>query len=198
MIIVNHKKFLSKRFDLVIRWYFLEKTGFDAEEAKLLAGSSQYVHLRAIFTMLLKQDTKIPHILNKVRKTKEPVHMYGYLVARQLFFLPNWHWIERQMEEGDGWIGDNPYPIRFDGLGLSVKRFVLALKYKRNLYWEIKKKGKAPLQLWNQHKYRKMMKSHEYDKIKEAEHRMLIRMKELNFFSDEFYRGNEVLLKAYG
>lgn len=197
MIVVNHKKFLSLRFDLVIRWYFLEKARFDAREAKILARSDQYKHLRNVFARLLKEDTKIPYILKKVKTTREPEAMYGVLVARQLFSMQNWEWIEEQMAKGEEWIEDNPYPVRIDGLGLSVKRFILALKHNRNLYWEIKVKGKAQLHLWKQKMYKKMMKR-QYEEIREAENRMLIRMKRLEFFSDEFYKGDEDLLKKYG
>ncbi len=191
--VVDHEKFLASRFDLVIRWYFLEKTNFDAERAKSLAKSSSYAPLRNLFDSLLKMDmAENPHIAMKVRKAG--IGDYGQHIMNKLFFTPNWQWVEKSMLNKNGWIIKNPYPVRIDGLGLSVKRFLLALKHERSLYWEFKERGKAPLNLWKQHLHKKLLIPRGYDKIMQAGHRMLIKMNKLEFFSMDTYVGDKKFL----
>lgn len=200
MIVIDYEKFLSTRFDLVIRWYFLEKAGFDAQVARVLAGSCQYKDVRDVFALLLKIDvSEVPHAADKIRRAKILESGYGLRTANQLFSMSNWSWIEGQIQipNGEKWFRENPYPVKVDGLGLAVKRFILTLKYRKRLYWEFKGEGKTPLSLWKQHKYKKWLEMRRYSEIEEASHRMVSRMKKLEFFSTDTYVGEKGLCEKY-
>lgn len=199
MIVVDHEKFLSTRFDLVIRWYFLEKAGFDIQRAGVLTGGEQYDDLRNAFATLLTIDvTEGLYVADKVRRASVKPHEYGRHVAGKLFLpIKNWSWIGERMIEGEKWIRKNPYSVRVNGLGLSVKRFMLSLKHKRRLYWEFQEKGKASLSLWKQFLHKQLLNSNIYAEIEKAERRMVVRMKELEFFSAGTYMGKKNLFKIY-
>jgi len=198
MIIVNHEKFLASRFDLVIRWHLLEKTDFNTRDAMALAGDKQYGDLRNVFSTLLKMDVaQIPNTAKKVKKSKIPIDGYGQHVARQLFIVKNWTWIGRQMLKGETWIKKNPYAVRFDGLGMSVKRFILALKHERSLYWIFKEEGKVLHNLWKQQKYETLLGSSRYNEIEKTRNRMLVKMKQLEFFSANTYVGDKKFLEIH-
>lgn len=125
-MIIDYEKFLSMKFDLVIRWHLLEEVEFSIQKVKVLVISDQYEYLRNAFSEMM------PVIYRDVADPDWGTY----------FFRPmgHWSWIEDQMKIGDYWIKENPYNIGIDGLGFSTKRFILVLKYERQLYWVFSEK----------------------------------------------------------
>ena len=193
-MIIDYNKFLSIRFDLVIRYYFLEKANFNAIEAKKLVLSSRYKFLRLVFKELLIRDIKTKPGIAKKNKLVN-IHDYGEYVSQQLFHMPNWNWIEKNMN--NDWIKKNPYLVKIDGLGCSVKRFLISLKYGKNLYWEFKKKGKTLLSLWDENLHKELLTSDQFKKIMKSKKNMMNKMAILDFFSDETYVGDKKLYEKY-
>lgn len=192
-MIINYEKFLSTRFDLVIRYYFLEQTNFNAGKAKKLALTGKYNALRVVFDKLLTIDVKTkPHVAKKAGLTKLT---YGKHVANQLFYMTNWSWIEANIS--DEWNKNNPYLVKMNGLGCSVKRFMISLKYNKKLYWIFTRKGKNLLSLWDEHLYKKLIEPTEWKKIMKSKNRMMNKMLKLNFFSDDTYVGDKKLYEEY-
>jgi len=188
---INYKKFLSTRFDLVIRYYFLEKVNFDVIKAKELAMSDNI--LKNVFDKLLTIDVKTnPHAAKKMKLSKLS---YGNHVANQLFYMPNWLWIEENIS--NKWIKNNPYLVKIDGLGMSVKRFMISLKYGYNIYWEFKKGGKTLLSLWREELYKELLEPNKWKEIIKSKNNMIDKMLYLDFFSKNTYVGDKNLYEKY-
>lgn len=188
---INYYKFLSTRFDLVIRYYFLEKANFVAEKAKKIAMNDNI--LKKVFDKLLTIDVKTnPHSAKKIKYSKLS---YGNHVANQLFYMPNWLWIEKNIS--NNWIISNPYPVKINGLGMSVKRFMITLKNGYNLYWEFKRDGKTLLALWREELYKELLELNKWKEITKSKNKMIDRMSYLNFFSENTYVGDKKLYEEY-
>lgn len=193
-MIINYKKFLSTRFDLVIRYYFLEKSNFVAIKAKKLALSREYNWLRVVFKKLLIIDVKTnSHSARKVRKLTNP--SYGIHVAERLFSMTGWSWIEENIS--NNWMKTCPYPIEINGLGMSAKRFMISLKYDKKLYWMFTRMGKNMLALWDENLYKELLTSSQFEGIIKSKNNMMDKMARLNFFSDETYVGDKKLYNKY-
>jgi len=192
-MIIKYENFLSTRFDLVIRYYFLEKTDFDAIKAKNLALSGKYKFLRIIFDKLLTIDVKTNS--HAAKKSKLYKSSYGEHVARQLFFMKNWLWIEENISSE--WTKNNPYPIKMNGVGGSVKRFIISLNNNNTLYWMFSEKGKTLLELWKENSYKELMEPKKWKKIMKSKNHMMGKMLKLNFFSDDTYVGDKKLYEEY-
>jgi len=177
----------------VIRYYLLEQTNFNASEAKKLVATGKYNSLRAVFDKLLTIDVKErPHVAKKAAKSKLT---YGKLVANQLFYMLNWSWIENNIS--NEWMKNNPYLVRINGVGCSVKRFLISLKTDRKLYWIFTRKGKNMLSLWDEKLYEESVEPVEWIKIIKSKNRMMNKMLKLNFFSDDTYVGDKILYEEY-
>ena len=196
MIVIDHAEFLSMRFDLVIRYYLLENHKFNAKGAgNSVSLYGRYEHLRSVFGQLLKMDVVEKEIIRMKmkKKRKMPEKKYGDYVALKLFLMRNWSWIEGRMAKDDGWIRENPYLVMRSGLGTSVKRLLLALKYGRTLYWQYGG-SKTRRRSWEESEYEKLLGLNEYSEIRDAKSRMMDRMGELGFFSVDTYVGDRSLL----
>jgi len=188
---IDYYKFLSTRFDLVIRYYFLEKAKFNTEKALNLSKNDNI--LKEVFNKLLIIDIKTnPWSAKKIKKSKLS---YGDHVANQLFYIPNWLWIEKNIKSD--WFISNPYPVKIDGLGCSVKRFMITLKYGQTLYWEFKKDGKTLLALWKEELYKELLDSNKWKEIMKSKNNMIDRMLYLKFFSNNTYVGDKKLYEEY-
>lgn len=194
---IDYEYFLSRRFDLVIRYHLLRATDFDGQRAKTLVNSDKYRNLRDISGKLLKGDMNSKKGIMKKVKNNNFKGPLGDLVARQLFYQPNWNWIDNEIRKGQEWIDANPYDIRIDVLGLSVKRFLLTMKHKRTLSWVFKTHGKTPLELWKKQNYKELLETSEFNSIQKSQNLMMIRMKKLKFFSLNTYKGGQELLEKY-
>jgi len=194
LILINYKNFLSTRFDLVIRYYILEQVDFNAGEAKILALTGKYNFLRIVFNKLLTIDVKTkPGVAKKARLVS--IHNYGNHVAKQLFYMTNWLWIEKNIS--NDWNKNNPYLVKMNGLGCSVKRFMASLKYDKKLYWIFTKKGKNMLSLWDENLYKELIESKKWKEIMKSKNHMIDKMSSLNFFSDDTYVGDKKLYEEY-
>jgi len=202
MIVIDYSEFLSTRFDLVVRCHFLEKAKFNIGSAVALLYSDQYEYLRSVFGELLEIDMAMHARVVKNLK-KAPREGYGFHVASRLFHNGNWSSIQAQMVEGEKLIRRFPYPVRYGGLGLAAKRFVLALIYKRKLYWRFiywdTKPGvvQLDLSLWKEKKYEKLLERDKHEELMETKNRMIKGMGKLKYFSIDTYMGNEGLLERY-
>jgi len=200
MIVIDHSKFLSARFDLVVRCHFLEKTEFNIKSAIALLHSDQYGYLRDVFGELLEVDmARHARVVRNLKKT--PREGYGFHVAGRLFHGGNWPGMQAQMVKGEKLIRRFPYPVGFGGLGLACKRFVLALICKRRLYWKFIhwrfNAFHSVLNLWKEEEHEKLLERIKYEELIRTKKRMLRGMKKLKYFSIDTYVGNERLLERY-
>ena len=191
---IDYEYFLSRRFDLVIRYHLLRESDFEAKKAALLVSGNEYKELREISGVLLKRDMKSKEGIAKKVERQHYNGPLGDLVAIRFFDLHHWIWVEDQMKRGQKWINENPYEMRVDVLGLSVKRFLLALTYERILPWVFKTQGKTLLELWKKQNYEELS---EFDNIQKSQDIMMMNMKKLEYFSLDTYKGEEVLLEEY-
>jgi len=207
VIVIDYEKFLSKRFDFVLRYHFLEKAGFDSERARILTMSPQYKYLRQTFGELLAMDVGDRRVAKALRMAKVfSDDFYGLYYTDQLFIDYNdrrfpmksghdWLWIEEQMRKGEEWIKSKPFAIAINGLALTTKRFVLALMHNRSLYWGIVKVKRDTLNLWKEDRYKELLNSSKFNELEECKGRMLRRMERVRFFSANTYVGNKQLLE---
>ncbi len=210
IIAVDYEKFLSVRFDFVLRHYLLEKAKFDFRKARvLIIMSPQYEHLRQVFAKLLASDVGDKRVAKSLNRAciLSDARLYGMYYADQFFIdysdryfrmkpSHNWLWIESQMMKGEDWIKEHPFRVAANGLALNSKRFVLALVYDRPLYWKIVKVEWGAFNIWKEIRYKELLDSDKYNELEESKNRMLYRMEELDFFSMDTYVGDERLLKA--
>jgi hypothetical protein len=178
--IIDYEYFLSRRFDLVTRYYILQESNFCRAETKITINDPKHANLRDIFSRLLR-----------VSENK-------YEVARRLFLTQSWHWVDHKITENQNWINKNPYEIKIDIIiGGSVKRFLLPLLHEKPLPWIFVPKKKEFKLLWREGTYKKTLPTTEFNEIKKSQQTMMEKMEKLNFFSLNTYIGEEVLLEKY-
>lgn len=202
MIVIDHSEFLSTRFDLVVRCHFLEKTRFGVRKAAALLCSDQYEYLRDVFGKLLEVDmARHARVVRNLRKT--PREGYGFHVANRYFHSANWSSMQACMIRGEELIRRFPYPVGYGGPGLACKRFVLALIYRRKLYWRFTRWNsrsdavRSDLNLWKEEEYEKLLEQDKYDELIVTKKKMLKGMRRLEYFSVDTYVGDKGLLKRY-
>ncbi len=193
---IEYGKFLSSRFDLVLRYYFFEKAGFNSKEMLSLIGSRQYYYLKDVFTKLIIIDCKDRYkrkFLKRARVFSEDSHGLHYTDTQD---GSNWLWVERQMAVDSEWIKKNPYRIGSNGIPFDTKRLVLALVYKRVLYWiKMRKDAPGPFKLWEEESYEDLLGPSRFGEFKGAKDRMIRKMEELDFFSIDMYVESRKSLK---
>lgn len=207
MIMVNYEKFLSERFDFVLRYHLLEKVGFDSRTARGLAMGFGYGYMREVFAELLTMDTGDKRVAKALRRAEVfSRDLYGLYYADQLFIdysdrrfsmkpSHNWLWIEKQIMDGEWWSKHNPFRVTVSGFALDTKRFVLTLIYSRPLYWTIVGIERNRLNLWMEIRYRELLSSDRYGELERSKNRMIHKMEELKFFSIDNYVECEKILK---
>jgi hypothetical protein len=176
---IDYEYFLSRRFDLVTRYHILRESDFSRHKARTLINEKRHSDLKSIFSTLLRLGTKV------------------HLVEENLFPAKNWHWLENKIKKNQRWINKNPYPVKLDLIGGSVKRFLISLIHKKPLPWIFLPAKREFKNLWKEETYKKMLKAAEFSDIKNSQEAMMKNMRELNFFSLDTYRGEEVLLEEY-
>ena len=178
--IVDYEYFLSRRFDLVARYYILQESNFRRGKVKTVINDPKHSNLRDIFAKLLRTAG------NKKR------------VGTELFLTNNWNWVNEKITADQTWINKNPYEIKIDAIiGGSVKRFLLPLLHEKPLPWIFVSKKKGLKLLWREGTYKKTLPTTEFNEIKKSKQTMMEKMEKLNFFSLNTYIGEEVLLEKY-
>ena len=202
MIVIDHSEFLSTRFDLVVRCYFLEKTRFGIRKAAALACSDQYGYLRDVLGELLEADAaRHARVVRNLRKT--PRKGYGLHVANRLFHSANWSSMQASIMKGEELIKRFPYPVGYGGPGLAAKRFVLSLLYRRKLYWRFTRWNprsnaiRPDLNLWKEKEHERLLEQDKYNDLVGTKKRMLRGMRRLEYFSVDTYMGDKRLLERY-
>ncbi|GAG77717.1 unnamed protein product, partial [marine sediment metagenome] len=102
--------------------------------------------------------------------------------------LKNWDYIDARIGEDKNWLRHNPYIVTTDNIGISIKRFFIALKYKRPLYWiqtdayNEKYHARVKYAPWPEEWYKKHFSEEELKPFNEAKFRLMARMTKLDFF----------------
>lgn len=185
MILINYTEFFSKRFDLVIRYHLLVEAGFDVSRARQLLFSEKYKFLRPIFKTLLEQDMdKDPFIKTKVEKNISKIGVVlEQIGAEQFFHIPGWVGLQKAMKEGTMKLLQQPYSVDTKGVGNATKRFLIALQYKKKLYWCKLSGGKSSREMWKEENYKLLLSVEWYKVFKKSQNEMMRRMYKLKFFS---------------
>ncbi len=207
MIAIDHEKFLSERFDFVLRYRLLEEAEFDSRKARSLAMGFGYGYMRNVFRDLLAMDAGDRRVANALGKAGVfSDDLYGLYYADQLFIDyndrrfsmksgHNWLWIEEQIVDGEQWGRHNPFRVTISGFALDTKRFTLTLIYDRPLYWTMVGIEQNRLNLWKESRYRKLLSPDKYGELEKSKNRMLYRMGKLDFFSIDMYMESRKSLK---
>ena len=197
MIKVNYSDFLSKRFDLVIRYHLLEQVDFDVVKAEKLLFSKEYEFLHSIFRTLLEQDiVNDPFVKSKTEKS---INKTGVLLkhigAEQFFHVSSWKDVQKAIKGDIVKLIHQPYVLGFEGVGRSVKRFLIALQYKKKLYWCRLPGGKGR-ESWKEANYKSLLPVEWYRTFKKSQKKMMEKMYELRFFSDSHLvdRGEKTII----
>ena len=106
--LISHSEFLSKRFDIVIRFHFLKETWFNVDDATALYTSIEYKFLEEILERSKLFESKNKH---------------------------TWNYVDEQIKKDRHWLRGVPYVLTTMGVGLAVKRFLMAIKYGAPLFW---------------------------------------------------------------
>jgi hypothetical protein len=173
---IEYKKFLHNRFDFVVRYFLLEQSDFDVRKAQQL----WEVKVEKGEPVVIENASSDYNYLDKMLKGK-------------LFFdqLQNWDHIDRKLKKSNDWLMYNPYIITTHGIGISLKRFLIAIKYKRLLYWiatdayNDKYNSRVTYAPWHEDLYDDHLTKKEIAPFKEAKFRLMARMTKLNFFCED-------------
>jgi hypothetical protein len=130
---IDYGEFLSKRYDLVVKYRILRGVGYDFEKAyRTVTEGKEFSFLRGVYRELGKTLPK------KTKRTGYKLARLfddaGDLIIHNLFFVKNFQWLERVILDGS-WLKENPYGVRPDNRGIPGKRFLVALKLNKPLYW---------------------------------------------------------------
>jgi len=166
MILVDYKEFFQIRFDLVIRYYILEE--FDWDLSKAFKESEEFIE------NIVKQ---MPIDGKKLFKN-----------SKKLFKKEkSYEWMSNNLKDNDTWLSKNPYIICEQNFGSSVKRFLMTIKHKKNLWWQkeirTKIKNKA---YWQKETWKEILKPEEFDKLIKTENRLIKYMTDNNFFDEKY------------
>ncbi len=157
---LNYDFFCSKRFDIVIRYYLLTKSNYNVFDADKLLGNKKYASLKRA---IIKTNPR--------------------LIAKGIFNLERWIYVENAIVNRRYWLRANPYLINIKtNYGNDVKRLLMAIKHKVPLYWSQdnnmeEKKG------FQKSAYLDFLPESLVIELKEAEHSMIEQMRQLSFFS---------------
>lgn len=185
---INYNEFLENRFDLVIRYHIFESVNFGIDEAYLDSISNKYNDIKNVCGNLLETDIKKPRVNKKSKHVSKS--NYGHHVMEKLFLPWNLFWIEKQMTTSDNWLKSKPYPVNLEHIGISVKRFIIALKHNKKLYWSLVDRPQLEvLELWKESNYKKLLKDKTWNKIEKSKNNLLERMSSLDFFSEDTHIG---------
>jgi len=185
--LVNYKDFLAKRFDLVIRYHILREVDFDFDKAKdRIINSEKYVSLRRAYKTLALPITHDMKIGRLWKRFHDRIDLY---MAHNLFFVKNYHWIEQAVET-DHWCRAEPYGVRDDGGGVPTKRFLVALKLNKPLYWQqggwINSFKPVPRPTCFKENYKRLLLSKMFTMFEDTQKDMMEHMKRLHFFTEKF------------
>ncbi len=161
--LIDHEKFIEQRYDILIRFYFLELAGFDVEKAKEIYESEEYGFLEPVLERLKIFDS------NK-KKT--------------------WKYIDAQVSKDVEWMKRFPYLVTMGGCGLSVKRFLLSTRYWGvKLYWmqidHHMDMDKVGFYKWNRDTYKDVLTRQQFNLFRDKERTLLMVMREGDYFSEK-------------
>ena len=193
MILIDYEEFLHRRFDMLIRYHLLYKVDFNVARATELVLSREYNFLARASGEIIKQDIdNLPVVAKKMEKA---MRMYnspiGEVVVFYLFSQRKYSWLEKTIKKNPAWMKKCPYPVNEYGQSGSIKRFLVALKYNRPLYWELeeRKVPRPSRAIWREEEYEKLFSLKQYKKFLTTKKILLEHMKKLFFFSERFKVG---------
>jgi len=162
---VDYKEFLAKRFDIVIRFHFLAQSkGVDT--ARLIYESKKYKFLNPILERSKLFESKDKH---------------------------TWEYVGRKVKNDPHWLRHCPYMVDKTGLGFSVKRFLMSIKYWRPLYWMSvdcpMDKDKKNFYKWKKETYETRLTEKQFKMFEMSEMTLLIFMSHMKYFSSETKMG---------
>lgn len=190
MIVIDYDIFLAKRFDLLIRYHLLSEAEFNVAKATELAMSKKYAFLRKVSEKLIKKDMKdFPVVAKKMKKSMETYPFpIGEMVLFYLFSHRKYRWLENRIKKNPAWMKKCPYPVNEYCQSGANKRFLLALKYDRPLYWE-REKLKVPRPsraIWREKEYKKYLTPEQFEMFMNTKIKLCEHMNRLSFFSERF------------
>jgi len=169
---IDYPKFISNRYDLVLRYYFLESTGFDIDSAVDMFEQEEYDLIREIIL-----DTKQNLPLFKRRD--------------------HWDFVFDSLIKDHEWTKKHPYIITPEYVGVSVKRFLYSIHLNQSLYWTVSNRYYKPIvgkTVWERDTYiaSPLLKQSKILKMLiNSELKMLEDMNRLKFFRPETYIQSE-------
>lgn len=156
MILVDYDKFFEKRFDIVLRYYILEESNWDIPKSEIMS-----------------KNGFIKYAFQKMP-----------LGSKILFNKTSYEWISKNLT--DIWLKENPYIIYGSNNGTSVKRFLITIKNKKELWWKIENKNVKNKLWWEKSRWMKILESKDYNKLIESENKLIKIMKDNNFFHKDY------------
>lgn len=166
MINIDYLKFISYRYDLVLRYYFLESTGFNIDSAIIMFGKRKYAFIRK--RILESKGQNWPLFKGK----------------------SNWGFVLNNLSRNSEWTKEHPYIITPEFVGISVKRFLLSLHLNQPLYWTISNRYYKPItrrKVWDRDTYVTTLSLEQSKMLMDIELKMLAHMNRLKFFRPETF-----------
>lgn len=162
MILVDYKEFLKKRFDLVVRYYILEKANWNLLKVEKILKNG-----------FIKEEFKQMSPGSKKLFNKNDAYK----------------WIDDTLKNNNTWLKENPYIIYGINNGTSVKRFLMAIKHKKKLWWQIENGSIKNKIYWQKEKWKEILKLEEFNILLEAENKLIKYMTDNNFFDKKYLIG---------
>ena len=158
-MIIDYDQFCSKRFDIVLRFHLLLESEFNVANADILFESDKYKFLK--------------FAIKKVNPR---------LIRKGVFDYKKWVYVENAVAKRRYWLAANPYLVNSNtNYGSSVKRFLLSIKYQKNMFW-IEDNNMKERSGFNKEDYIKVFPKNFVETIAYAEKEMIEAMKRLSFF----------------
>lgn len=185
MILIDYRKFLSMRFDLVIRYHLLEEASFDFKKAKrLITEDNRYAFLREAYGILGLPVTAKMKTGRLYEKFGDNLSLF---MAHGLFFIKNYIWIEKALHKEEQWFQANPYGLNRNEDGIPTKRFLVALKLDKPMWWcrggYLSCYKVNPRSIRIKEEYRAALSPKQFRLFELAEERLIKHMRKLKFFS---------------